>query len=239
MSTVASPNFWAVHRPEGMLQVHGRSRSQRLAKHHQRAVRHVEGCPDIGIVLAWQTAPGRFTVQSDSDWDWTGDKGTRNSMPAGNIRCGQRLRCRWRKHQTVIRPWGAETMARELRVRLDATELQVDTHAATGIIGRQRLEKARHMELRYSWLQVAVRGMQVTNEKVQSENNMADLGTKAPKRETFDRHMEQSKCASSVRRLTVEEGEERREVVVFSVDVFGHTRQSAHFIKSILRGRRV
>ena len=70
---------------------------------------------------------------------------------------------------------GTENMARELAVHLDAMELQV---GAIGIIGRQGFGELRHLDLSYWWLQCAVR-KRVNLKKVQSESNMADLGTQA------------------------------------------------------------
>ena len=43
----------------------------------------MKGCLDARIVFARQTAPSRFTVQSDSGW--AGDRNTRKSVSAGNI----------------------------------------------------------------------------------------------------------------------------------------------------------
>ena len=56
---------------------------------------------------------------------------------------------------------GVEGMAREQGVNVDAMELQVDANAAIGIIYRQRLDKVRHLDLSYLWLQAAVRDKQV------------------------------------------------------------------------------
>ena len=73
-------------------------------------------------------------------------------------------------------------------------ELQGGTIAAVGIIGSQGVGNLRHSDLSFFWLQAGVRGTQVTLKKVQSEKNMADLGTKALERDTMDRHMEKLKC---------------------------------------------
>ena len=75
-------------------------------------------------------------------------------MPARNIRYGQYLHRSWSVDRTVIamspreaelsaacvatqQAMEAESMARELGVRLAAVQLQVDANAAFGIIGRQ------------------------------------------------------------------------------------------------------
>ena len=80
---------------------------------------------------------------------------------------------------------GIESMAREQGVDLDAMELKVDANVAIGIIGRQGLGKVRHLDLNYLWLQAAVRGKQVVLRKVQSGDNMADIGTKVLDRDTI------------------------------------------------------
>ena len=81
-------------------------------------------------------------MQSDSDW--AGNKNTRKSVSVGNIRYGQHVLRSWSKGQTVIaicmeaqQAMGTENMRRELRVHLDAMELQVGANAAIGIIGRR------------------------------------------------------------------------------------------------------
>ena len=76
----------------------------------------------------------------------------------------------------------------------DAMELQVAANAAIGIICRQRLGRLRHLDLSYVWLQSAVRGKQFNQKKVQSESNMADLGTKALEKDKIDRHMKNLGC---------------------------------------------
>ena len=85
---------------------------------------------------------------------------------------------------------GTENMAPEFgSVHLDAMELQMDANAAIGIIGRLGLWKLRHLDLSYLWLQSAVRGKQVNLKKVQSESNIADLGTKVLEKDKIGRYM--------------------------------------------------
>ena len=136
-------------------------------------------------------------MQSDSDW--AGDKSTKKSVSAGNIRCGQHLLRSWSKDQTVIamssgeaelhaacmaaqQAMGTENMAREVGVHLDTMELQVGAIAAIGIIGRQGLGKLRHLDVSHLWLQVNLK-------KVQSESNMADLGAKVLEKDSIDRYV--------------------------------------------------
>ena len=68
----------------------------------------------------------------------------------------------WSKDQTVIamgsgdtelyaacmatqQAMGTDSVARELGLRLDAMEVQVDANSAIGFIGREGLEKVRHL----------------------------------------------------------------------------------------------
>ena len=89
---------------------------------------------------------------------------------------------------------GTENMARVLGVNLDAMELQMGANAAIRIIGRQGLGKLKHLDMRYLWLESAVRGRQVILKKVQSESNMADHGTKVHEKDEIDRHMKNLRC---------------------------------------------
>ena len=133
----------------------------------------------------------KLTVQSDSDW--AGERKTRKSVSSGNIRFGHHLLRSWSKDQSVIalssgeaelyvtcmaaqQAMGIESMAREQGVDLEAIFLQMNANAAIGIIGRQGLGKVRHLHLSYFWLQDAVRSKQVVLRKVQSGDNMENLG---------------------------------------------------------------
>ena len=159
--------------------------------------------------FAWQKAPIKLTVQSDSDW--AGERKTRKNVSSGNIRFGDHLLRSWCKDECVIalssgeaelyaacmaalQVMGIESMARDQGVDLDAMELQVDANAAIGIIGRQGLGKVRHVDMGYLWLQAAVRGKQVVLRKVQSGDNMADIGTKVLDWDTIQRYMENLGC---------------------------------------------
>ena len=110
-------------------------------------VRYVRRCSDTGVVFWLQAAPRQFPVQSDTDW--AGNKSTRKSVSAGNIRYGQHvLRViavssgeaqLFAAYMATQQAMGTESMARELGVRLDVMELQVGANEAVAIIGRQGL----------------------------------------------------------------------------------------------------
>ena len=86
---VARLNCWAVDKLDIQyaVRVCSKSLSSPRVNDWQRlklVARYVKECPDTGIMFEWQTAPRRLAVQSDSDW--AGDKSTRKSVSAGNIR---------------------------------------------------------------------------------------------------------------------------------------------------------
>ena len=102
---MARLNYSAVDRPDLQYSVRVCSKSMPSPRVNdwqklKRVARYVKECPDTRIMFAWQAAPSRFIVQSDSDW--AGDKSTRKSVSAGNIRYGQHLFRSWSKNQTVI-----------------------------------------------------------------------------------------------------------------------------------------
>ena len=58
----------------------------------------------------------------------------------------------------------------------------------------QRLGKAKHIEIQHLWLQEAVRSGKLTVEKIPSETNSSDLGTKHPTSERSEMLMRLVKC---------------------------------------------
>ena len=64
-----------------------------------------------------------------------------------------------------------------------------DASAAIGIAHRQRLGKTRHVEVQYLWIQHEVKEGKLTVKKVGTNNNSADLLTKAMNGEKVMKHM--------------------------------------------------
>ena len=73
-------------------------------------------------------------------------------------------------------------------------ELQVDANAAIGIIGRQGLGKLRHSDFGHLWLHAAGWGKLVVLCKIQSGDNLADIGTKVLDRDTIQSYMKKMGC---------------------------------------------
>ena len=169
----------------------------------------MKGCLDAGIMFARQTAPSRFTVQSDSGW--AGDRSTRKSVSAGSFPYGQHVLRSWSKDQTVIamssgeaevyaacmaalQAMGTESMAPDSGVHLAPWNCKwTPVRPLESSAGRD-LENGGTWTSSYLWLQSALRGRQVDLKKVQSESNMAGLGAKAPEQDKIDRHMKNLEC---------------------------------------------
>ena len=56
--------------------------------------------------------------------------------------------------------------------------LHIDSSAALSIMNRTGLDKAKHIEIQHLWPREAVRWVKLTVEKIPSEMNSSDLGTK-------------------------------------------------------------
>ena len=74
---------------------------------------------------------------------------------------------------------GVQAFAKDLG-RVVTIRLHIDSSAALSIISRTGLGKAKHIEIQYLWLQEAVRSGKLTVEKIPTETNSSDLGTKHP-----------------------------------------------------------
>ena len=71
---------------------------------------------------------------------------------------------------------GVQAFARDLGIV--PIRLHIGSSAALSIISRTGLGKAKDIEIQYLWLQETVRNNKLTVEKIPSETNSSDLGTK-------------------------------------------------------------
>ena len=188
-STVARLNCWVVDRPDQQhpARVCSKSAANMTSDDWvklKRIGRYVKEFPHIGIMFAWQNAPTRLTVQSDSEW--TGERKTRKDQSTIAMNSGEAEL--YAACVAAQQARGMENMAREQGVNFDAKELRIDATAAIGTIGRQRLGRVRHWDLSYLWLQAAVQRQ--TSPLAQSTgDDMAGIGTKALKRDTIQKHL--------------------------------------------------
>ena len=72
---------------------------------------------------------------------------------------------------------GVQALAKDLG-RVVPIRLHIDSSAALSIKSRTGLGKAKHIEIQHLWFQEAVRNNKLAVEKIPSETNSSDLGTK-------------------------------------------------------------
>ena len=126
--------------------------------------------------------------------DWAGDRQSRKSVSGGVILHGKHLIKAWTKQQSIVatstaeaelyagnraatESMGVQAFAKDLD-GVAPIRLHIDSSAALSTISRTGLGKAKHIEIQYLWLQEAVRNNKLMVEKIPSETNSSDLGTK-------------------------------------------------------------
>ena len=137
---------------------------------------------------------GGDNIKSYSDSDWAGDKRDRRSTSGGVIMIGDHCIKHWSKIQGVVAQSsgeaelyagvraasdaiGVQTQARELGMEV-AVELMMDAKAAMGMMNREGLSTTRHVEVKWFWIQEAIRQHRIRLSKVHTAENLADIGTK-------------------------------------------------------------
>lgn len=169
----------------------------------KRAARYLIKVPDLAAVFPWGNGEDPvLRVYTDSDW--AGDRETRRSTSAGcAMWCGGTIK-HWTKQQKVIAKSSAEaelyaaTLAASEAKGLVATmkdlgievkiRLHIDAKATVFILHRLGPGKMKHVEVHHLWLQHEVRARKIELEKISTESNPADLGTKALDEARMVRH---------------------------------------------------
>ena len=158
----------------------------------KRLGRYLVLFPRCVSVFRWQEPPTSIDAFSDSDWG--GDLVTRRSTSGGCILRGGHLLMHWSRTQQVVSLSSAEAelyganraAAESLGTQSFATDLgrcvrvrlHIDSSAALSLISRIGLGKAKHIEIQHLWLQEAVKKGRVSVQKVPTDINPADIGTK-------------------------------------------------------------
>ena len=75
---------------------------------------------------------------------------------------------------------------RELGFEVQQT-LRVDSSSAIGVASRRGLQRLRHLDVRYLWLQGEVAEKRLALRKCRGDENLADMGTKPVDKETLQR----------------------------------------------------
>jgi len=158
----------------------------------KHVARYLMGRPRMKTVYGWGQADSTAKVFSDSDW--AGDRRDRRSTSGGVIMIGGHCIKHWSKIQGVTAQSsgeaelyaavraasdaiGIKSQAEDLGMKIDI-ELNVDAKAAIGMMNREGLGTTRHVEVKWFWIQEAVRQNRISLKKVSTLKNPADLGTK-------------------------------------------------------------
>ena len=195
---VARVNYLSLDRPD--LQFAAKTASQHMAQPKvcdsakiKRIARYLVKATRAVQKFSWQEKPTQIKTYVDSDW--AGNKITRKSTSGGAMFLGKHLIKSWSSTQHVMALSsgeaelygmlkGATQTKRLISMMADFGEKVVatvcsDASAAIGIAHRQGLGKTRHIEVQYLWIQHEVKEGKLIVKKVGTNNNPADLLTKA------------------------------------------------------------
>jgi hypothetical protein len=200
----ATINYIALDRPDLQFtaSVLGRSMSKPTEKSWmalKRAARYLVKHPRMQYVYHRTTVEEVQEMVGYSDSDWAGCKGTRRSMSGGVVTLGGGTLKSWSNRQGSVALSSGEAeyyaivklVAELMGIKALASDLGwevtlrafVDSSAAKAIASRVGLGKVRHLEVRFLWLQEAVRRKLVQVRKIPGIWNPADVATKS---KTFD-----------------------------------------------------
>ncbi|CAK0815117.1 unnamed protein product [Prorocentrum cordatum] len=175
----------------------------------KRLVRYLKGTADIVIFYPYQQET--FKVTASVDADWAGQEATCKSISSGGVRLGAHLLESWVLSQATVALSSGESefyamgsgtargltiehalqeMAQMRNEEVKITlELETDSAAAKGMIHRHGVGRVRHLQTRWIWHQDLVRDGDMEVVKVNTKDQVADIGTKPMDKDTLRRHM--------------------------------------------------
>ena len=201
-------NYLAQDRPD--LKLAALRASRNMSEPHERDFeilkrvgRYLISRPRAACIYKWQKTSKNIWVCTDSDW--AGDKQTRKSTTGGCMWHGRHLLKVWAKTQHAIslssaeaelyaavhgtaEALGMQSLMKDLGMTA-SVNVGMDASAALGLINRQGLGKARHIETQWLWIQQATREGRVLMNKIPGKENPADLFTKPLNQEMIDGFM--------------------------------------------------
>jgi hypothetical protein len=154
---------------------------------------------------SWKFPTGVFEkndMRVFSDSDWAGCRVSRKSTSGGLIVLDGVALKAWSSTQATVATssgeaelhaavkaaaegLGFQSLARDLGVEL-SVEVVVDSSAAQTIVSRQGLGRTKHLEVKWLWVQEAVRSGRVAVSWISGEMNPADVLTKPHNFESFN-----------------------------------------------------
>jgi hypothetical protein len=160
----------------------------------KRIARYLLNHPRVSVHFRAGDVANDEVIDVYSDSDWAGCKKTRKSTSGGAMVASGGLVKTWSGTQTIIAQSSGEAEYYALvRAAAEALGLQsimtdlgwrstirlwVDSSAAKAIASRTGLGRVRHMEVKFLWLQQAMRDKKFRLFKIAGKNNPADVGTK-------------------------------------------------------------
>ena len=139
-----------------------------------------------------------------TDSDWAGCKETRKSSSAGVVMIGaDALKAKTRKQKIIARSsaeaelYAAALGASEVKGIVSLLRdlgyekkpvLAIDAKATEHILHRHGVEKLKHIDVAYLWIQDEVRSQRLQVRRIRSEDNVADLGTKPLNKAVIAKH---------------------------------------------------
>lgn len=149
---------------------------------------------EIGVLDAHSSVPEKY-LDAHSDANWAGCRRSRKSTSGGTIALGAHLIKAYSKTQAVVAKSSAEselygiirasteslgvcTLLEDLGMPGMRARIGVDANAAMGITQRQGLNKLRHVEVDFLWLQEQQARRLLPLRKVPGPRNPSDMMTK-------------------------------------------------------------
>ena len=205
----ARANYLSQDRPDVQYAV--KEIARRMATPHsgdwgllKRLARYLAGSPRAVYQYWWQSKP--TSIETCTDSDWAGCKGSRRSTSGGVMLHGHHCVKSWSATQATVALSSAEAelyallkgatqtlgmiaLAADLGADLGA-KVKTDASATLGIVSRQGLGKLRHIGVQYLWIQEKTRDGSIAVSKVAGTDNPADLLTKHLPAESMKGHMD-------------------------------------------------
>ena len=143
-------------------------------KNMKRLGRFLVGRPRVGCLFERQAHPR--SVHALVDVDSAGEKQSRQSLSGGMIRSTAEAELYAGNHAGTGR-WKFRRFARNSGRALPI-QLHIDSSTAQSMLSRTGSGEAKQIEIQQMWLHEAVRSEKLTVEKITTQTNPSDLGSK-------------------------------------------------------------
>ncbi|CAE8594547.1 unnamed protein product [Polarella glacialis] len=207
----------------------------------KRIARYLKQYPTMTLVLELEELPEALTVYVDSDW--AGDSATRKSTSGGIVMLGDVVLTTWSRTQASVSLSSAEAeyyaitsgaveamyvqnLLKEMR-RDFPIKICADSSAAKASSERHGVQRMKHMQIRLMFLKSLVKEGIVQMQKVKTDENPADMLTKALSQEKLQRCLQllpglaRQEAEVGLLEVEVDNQEESNNFVEFAAVMFG------------------